>query len=308
MSLITNNTDLQPPLKKQKLEVEIGSDPVRTLPEEIIIKIFSFQEARGLVACSLVSRDWKRLAYDPSFWHLDLLKETHPHIGVIDGRAWKEYVNLKALNISLEDEPQSDIRKEILGVQKKLHSLPEVEGEDWIPDFIRLTIPKGHSLNKLAELCSSDANGKLLIKGNPSRIWSILHHVKKELGDKEVEKTRIIYITTNVFKGSTNKSLENQKEFLNACGMKLVETLPVATLAILGNVMADEDRLLPFLYGEYREDGEFPPFTRTSDMIGGKNVMVGGHSREGLYINNSDSSPCYLDGVGGYIEVEDLIK
>lgn len=47
----------------------------KILPEELILHVFSFLEIRDLGTCSLVSKQWKRIAEDNGLWKRKLLKE-----------------------------------------------------------------------------------------------------------------------------------------------------------------------------------------------------------------------------------------
>ncbi|HSW86752.1 MAG TPA: hypothetical protein VLG49_04535 [Rhabdochlamydiaceae bacterium] len=209
-----------------------------------------------------------------------MLTKLFPSITVKDGEVWKEHVDLEALGLSVKDEPVFNKNKEI-PFAKKLLAGAKVEGGAGIT---RLTIPKGHTFNKLEKFAESPKNG------NPTRFSYIWRRVRAELGDKEVAETRIIYITNNVLEGTRNKTIEKQKELAKEQEFEIPEALTAATLAILEHVSSEKQP-------SFRLFGDNPSTcTSTSNEINGFHLVVGGLPSAGFLVDGSDG--CVSDDIG----------
>lgn len=265
-------------------------------PRDLLKNIFTYLlSPEDLVRASRVCKKWHDATSDSSFDSFlrkaSMLTMLFPSITVKDGTFWEEHVDLEALGLSVKDEPVFNKNIEI-PFAKKLLARVKVEEEAGITRLItRLTIPKGHTFNKLEKFAESPK------EGNPTKFRYILQRVREELGDKEVAETRIVYITNNVLEGTRQKDIEKQQELVQEQGFELPDALTTATLPILKYVTSKKQPS-PRLFGD-----EPRTYTRTSNEIDGFHLIVGGFASAGLYVH--DDSFDYGDflGAAGSVEV-----
>ncbi|HSW87178.1 MAG TPA: F-box-like domain-containing protein [Rhabdochlamydiaceae bacterium] len=221
------------------------------VPEEIINHIFTFLSPKALCKAKGVCKEWERLASDERLWNAFDLARLFPSLKIIDGAVWNKYAG-----ICVDDEPTLDRYTEIKRLTKLFATL-HIEGDAGITRF---TLPKGLTFKILKELAKSPKEGN---RTNLRISWMA---VLEKLGDTPVENTRILYITNNVLKNTKGQPIKAVVNHVNGLGYRITEALPTAALSILTYISSD---------------GETPPpydhdFARTSDMINGYHVVIGG--------------------------------
>ncbi|HSW86078.1 MAG TPA: F-box protein [Rhabdochlamydiaceae bacterium] len=285
MSLVTNASKINP------LEHIAHSDNKLSIndyaPRELVKNIFTYLLPEDLVRASRVCKKWynatSESSFDSSLRKVSMLTKLFPSITVMDGPFWEEHFDLEALGLSVKDEPVFNKNKEI-PFAKKLLAGTKVEGEAGIT---RLTIPKGHTFNKLETLGESPK------EGNATKFRLIWQGVRRELGDKEAAETRIIYITNNILEGTREEDIGKQQELVEKQGYELPDVLTAATLPILKHVTSKKQPP-PCLFEE--------SYTRTSNEIDGRRMFVGGFGSAGLHVYPNIFRDVYV-GAGGSAEV-----
>jgi hypothetical protein len=187
-------------------------------------------------------------------------------------------VALPSFKPALEDALCLDKRKAISVLKRCLSSLP-IEGN---AGLTLLAIPKGLTFNKLIMLAISPKEGNI----NEFRyIWS-----SNEIGDIPVDKTYWIVITNNVFNGSRNLSVDDQKALVNKIGCEMPQVLE-ATVLLVVTFMGSGKRL-------YNDDPR--TYTRCTEQVCGYKLVVGGFSPDGVSVDGNHFDSVDV-GVGGVL-------
>lgn len=199
------------------------------LPDELILRIFTFLTPEEVASTSRVCRKWNRLGSDESLWTA-FLKKLFPSLKILNEETWKAHADLNALELSVDDVPPFDNRK-IIPELKRLFASLKIEGDAGIT---LLTMPRGLTFNKIVTLARSP------IQGDPVKFSYIWPRILEELGNKQIEKTHKIAITNSVLKESRDLSVRDQQELVNKSGCEMPGVLPAVTLAILTYISSQE--------------------------------------------------------------------
>lgn len=266
MSFITNSIDLRPPLKKQKLEQKVEKSHVESIPIELLFRIFEFLSPKDLVQTSCVCWKWNAVASHPFVWeHFDI-KKRYPSVNFIDENVWETHVDLPALGLSFDDAPPLNKRTTILALNK-LSSLDR-EGDAGIT-FI--TIPKGHSLNKLKQFIVAPK------QGNATCFRFIWKPIEETFGDILVDKTFRVVLTNAPLVGSRKMVVRDHRKLLKKMGCEMPELLPMATLPFLTYISSQETPPTRVWYSN-----NIQAQTSVSENIGKYILVVGNYLPNGL--------------------------
>jgi len=250
--------------------------------EEIILKIFGYLSVIELAKCGEVSRKWRRLACDATLWNAFDLRTISPSLKVFDELDWVTHVDLSSFGLDVTDAPPLDKRQAIPFLKRCLSSLP-IEGNAGVT---LLTIPKGLTFNTLVKLAGSPK------VGNAAKFGYIWDRISSEIGDIPVDRTYRIVITNNVFKKSRHLSVSDQKALMSKIGCEKSKVLE-ATVLLVVTFMVSGERLYsdnPWTY------------TRCSEQIAGYQLVVGGFSPNGVYIDSYGFDIVSVSiGVGGVL-------
>ena len=250
------------------------------LPEEIILRVFGHLTETELAKSGEVCRRWRRIASDVTLWNALDLRKFSPLLQVFDESDWLTHVNLPSFGLDVADAPPLDKRTTIPVLKRCLSSLP-IEGNAGVT---LLTIPKGLTFNKLVRLAG------LPEVGNITQFRFIWNRILAKLGDIPVDKTYRIVITNNVFTGSRNRSITDQKALVSRIGCEMPKVLE-ATVLLVVTLMSSGKRL-------YNDNPR--TYTRCLEQVSGYKTVVGDFSPDGVhvYISNCDIGS---DGASGVL-------
>jgi len=216
------------------------------------------------------------LAAHPSLWKLHFLTELFPSLKVIDKRVWKTFVDLKKLDLHIEDDPFFNERlymiRVLIPVLKRLFSQLVVNGD---AGLTLLTIPKNHTLPKIKSIVRSPKQGNQM-----DNFGHISPDVAASLNSYAVEEGYRVILSNNCLVGTHGLSPEDQSRFVAQYGGQLPRMLDVTTLAGFTYLLSPADspaRLFPHEPQEY---------TRTEEICGGYHGVFGDNGEEGFDLNN----------------------
>ena len=197
------------------------------------------------------------------------LKNLFPRLQVLDEKVWETHIDMTTYELDAAGDFPQD--KQMIKTLKNFASL-QTEGESGIT---LLTLPKGLTFNKLVKLAQSPK------QGNAAKFDYIFDRISEDLGDISVDKTYRVVITNNVLQGSRNRSIADQQDLVDILGCKMPEMLTVATLVILTHISSPA---VPSLIRLYNDNPM--TFTRCSELIAGRNLVVVGLAPAGFCINS----------------------
>ncbi len=275
MSLVANRQEVNNNLVGENFNTT-NKDPIKTLPIEIISIIFSHLDIVTLGRSCCVSKDWNRLANDPILWKKAIYRE------IAFGNAdWaKSFGDDVVKGEDRKEELSSLPWKEFIEDCKKFKSIfPEKNAKDTLM-LVRLpkTLNSGLTLKSLGELAK-----KYFSKSDTGYrfIWSA---IIQELGDKSIDKSRWVLMSTDVLPGSINKSYEEQQKIVadlaekSLIGYEFPKTLESA-VCILSQYFFDSKTRL------FNDDPW--TYTRCKENVQGYQTVVGGFAPAGLLVSIS---------------------
>lgn len=215
--------------------------PVPTLPNELVAHIFTFLTPEALAArASLVSKDWRELALEPSLWRV--------FIKFFGQAEWEKHADVKTMGLEFEaktiDMPTAI--KEALPLFAKLDAevtaycthngvpIGEKPGIDKNLGVEFLDIPKNLTLDKLFAFAKAPKQGSA-INFNSSAAgihWSWAHSwipFLREFGDKAVEQPYRIMITRGIVWRTRNWKLDDQEATLKRLGCVHPKVIEITT-------------------------------------------------------------------------------
>ena len=204
--------------------------PIQHLPKDLRLVIFKFLEPKDLGRASRVCREWKELASMPSLWKVFDLKKLFPKLSVIHKGVWEKHVDIVSYGLSFEGEDRIDRREVIKNLYEMFANL-EIEGDAGIT---LMTIPEGHTFNKLVEFAASPK------EGNKTGFSYIAPDLTKQFRDDPVKKTYLVALTNSVLKNSRNVMVEKQQNRLTELKCDLPDVLEASTLPILTYISSHE--------------------------------------------------------------------
>jgi F-box-like len=251
------------------------------VPKDVLQLIFKLLPPEELLTVNKVCRAWYHISSRDSLWGSFDLREVFPNATFIDKEAWKTYVDVDKHKLELEEKERPYVIKQDYIEIKRMESRVE-EGQG----ITILTLPKGLTFNKVKAFAASHKIGN---KTDFENIWA---RITEELGNKEIEETTTVAITNGIFKGSRNKSVEEQKKLVEGLNCEMPGLVSVAALAIMRFIISDADQPI-------RLFGDFPlTYTRCEEKLDKLQVAFGGFALGGpvAYLHNFDHDS---RGVGG---------
>ena len=253
----------------------IKQDPISSLPEELVLEIFSHLDLATLGRICLVSKELKRIASDEKLW-----KKADVYDKAISNKKWAQWFGEEVVKDEDLEEEWRSLPWNIAGI---LESRCPIFPEKRVIDthmLVRLpkTLNGGLTLKSLGELAkkyfSNSDNGYRYIWGP----------IVQELGDKSIDKSHWVLMTKDVLPGSRNKSLGEQQKIVAELAEKSLisyevpETLESAA-CILSQYFGSNTRLFtdkPWTY------------TRCKEKVQGYQTVVGGFAPTGLNVCHDD--------------------
>jgi hypothetical protein len=264
--------------------INLKQDPIRFLPDELVLEVFSCLNLASLGAICSVCKEWKRLSQDPILWKIAIYREI-----AFGNDKWARCFGKDAVKDEDQREEFSSLPwMNFIEDCKKFQSLfPEKKAKDCLM-LVRLpkTLKGGFTLKNL---------GRLVVKYSYNNIGlDIWTGVADELGDKPIDKSRWVLMTKDILPESRNKSYGEQQKIIAGLVEKFLRGYEVpealdATACILAHYFDSKVHLFndkPWTY------------TRCKDKVQGVQISVGGFQRDCLsVIADGDNQDYNCDGV-----------
>ena len=252
-----------------------NQSPISSLPNELVLEIFSYLNLATLGTICRVSKEWKRLASEPILWKIAIYKEI-----AFGNDKWaqcfeKDVVKDEDSREEFSSFPWNDFIKDC----KKFKSVfPEKNAKD---SLMLVRLPK--TLNGQLTLKSLGELAKRYFPDSDTGYDFIWSPVVVELGDKSIDKSRWVLMTKDVLPGSRNESYAKQKDIVADLAQKALISYEVpeileATVCILAQYFGSNTRLF----------SDSPrTYTRCKENVQGHQVVVGGLASAGLEVNRN---------------------
>ncbi len=248
-------------------------DPIHSLPDELILEVFSHLNLATLGTICCVSKEWKRLANEPILWKIAIYREI-----AFGNDKWAQCFGKDVVKDEDSTEEFSSLpSNDFIADCKKFKSIfPEKNAKDSLM-LVRLpkTLNGGLTLKSLGELA------KKYFSDSDTGYRVIRSDIVDELADKSIDKSHWVLMTKDVLPGSRNKSYDEQQKIVadlaekSLISYEVPETLESAA-CILSQYFDSNIRLFsdnPWTY------------TRCKDKVQGfEMVIVGGLSPAGLVV------------------------
>ena len=184
-------------------------DPIAILPDELVLKIFSYLNLATLGTIYCVSKAWKQLANEPivnepNLWKTGIYREI-----AFGNDKWAQCFGADVIKDEDSKEefyslPWSDF---IADCKKFKSMFPERNAKDSLM-LVRLpkTLNGGLTLKSLGELA------KKYFSNSDTGYNFIFPAIIQKLGDQSLAKSHWVIMTKDVLPESRNKSYEEQKK------------------------------------------------------------------------------------------------
>ena len=260
-------------------------DPIAILPDELVLKIFSYLNLATLGTIYCVSKAWKQLANEPIVNEPNLWKTAIYREIAFGNDKWAQCFGTNVVkNEDNREEFSSLPSDDFIADCKKFKSIfPERNAKDSLM-LVRLpkTLNGGLTLKSLGELakkCFSASDTGYRI------IWAT---IIQEQGDKSIDKSQWVLMTKDVLPGSRDKSYGEQQKIVADLAKKSLisyevpETLEAAA-CILSQYFGSNIRLFsdnPWTY------------TRCKEKVQDFQTVIGCFAPAGLHLSSGgfDSS------------------
>jgi F-box domain len=255
----------------QELVENINQRPLNSLPEELVLEIFSQLNLATHGKSRLVSKGWNQFLGESTRWKRTVYKEIAP----FGNDEWAKCFGKDVVKNEEDDKEEFlSLSPAIVEDYRRFKSaFPEKSAKDSLM-FVRL--PK--TLNGRLTLKSLGEMAKRYFPDNDTGYNFISPAIFDELGDKSIDKSRWVLMTKDVLPGSRYKSYDKQKYIIAnlaqkaLIGYEVPETLEAAA-CILAKYFDSNTRLFsdnPWTY------------TRCKENVQNLQTFVGGFAPAGL--------------------------
>ena len=261
---------------------ETKQDSIKTLPDELVLKVFFYLNIATLGTICCVNKAWKQLANDPI-----LLKKAIYREIAFGNDKWAQCFGADVVKDEDKREEFSSLPSDdFIADCKKFKSIfPGRNAKDSLM-LVRLpkTLNGGLTLKNLGELA------KKYFSYSDRGYGFILPPIVQELGDKSIDKSHWVLMTKGILPGSRAKSYSEQQKIVadlaekSLIGYEVPDTLESA-VCILSQYFGSNIRLFsdnPWTY------------TYCKDEFEGYQTVVGGFASAGLIV----SYDIYHDNLG----------
>jgi len=163
-------------------------DPFSSLPDELVLKIFSYFDLATLGRICLVSKKWKQIACDETLW-----KKANVYDKAISNRKWAQWFGEEVVKDEDLEEEWKSLPWNIAGILESC--CPIFPGKRVIDTHMLVRIPKtlngGLTLKSLGELA------KKYFSNSNTGYRFIFPAIVEEQGDKSIDKSRWVLMTTS---------------------------------------------------------------------------------------------------------------
>lgn len=253
---------------------EIKLDFINALPKELALKILSSSNLSGLGINCLISKEWKLLSSNPILWKTAIHRELSFHNG-----KWAQAFDENIVKDEDPEEEFSSLPSNIVEYYQDFQrKFPEKQAKD---SLMLVRLPK--TLNGELTLNSFKDLVKKYFPKNNNGYRVFWDAIANQLGNKPIEESYWVLMTTDIIPESENKDYDEQQELIKnkLPGYEIPGTLE-AVVCILSQYFASNTRLF--------KDNPWS-FTRCSDTVQGSQTLVGGFATTGpriqILINNT---------------------
>ena len=247
-------------------------DPFSSLPDELVLKIFSYFDLTTLGRICLVSKKWKQIACDETLW-----KKANVYDKAISNRKWAQWFGEEVVKDEDLEEEWKSLPWNIAGILESC--CPIFPGKRVIDTHMLVRIPKtlngGLTLKSLGELA------KKYFSNSNTGYRFIFPAIVEEQGDKSIDKSRWVLMTKDVLPGSGNKSSGEQQKIIADLAEKSLISYEVpealeSAASILSQYFDSNTRLFndnPWIY------------TRCKEKIQDSQIVIGGFTPAGFAVS-----------------------
>ena len=263
-------------------------DPIAILPDELVLKIFSYLNLATLGTIYCVSKAWKQLANEPIVNEPNLWKTAIYREIAFGNDKWAQCFGADVIKDEDSKEEFSSLPwSDFIADCKKFKSMfPERNAKDSLM-LVRLpkTLNGGLTLKSLGELA------KKYFSNSDTGYNFIFPAIIQKLGDQSIAKSHWVIMTKDVLPESRNKSYEEQKKIINELAEESLVNYQVAEIlesatCILSQYFGSKIRLF---------SNEPWTYTHCKETIQNHQTVVGGFTLKGIDIGYSK----YTDKVTG---------
>jgi len=257
---------------------ETKQDPIEILPDELILEVFSHLNLVTLGTICCVSKAWKRLANEPILWKIAIYREI-----AFGNDKWAQCFGVDVVKDEDNREEFSSLPSDafISDCKKFKNIFPEKNAKDSLM-LVRLpkTLNGGLTLKNLGELAKKSDTGYRFI-------WPA---IIQEQGDKSIDKSQWVLMTTDVLPGSRNKSCgEQQKIVADLAEKSLISYEVPETLESVACIFSQ------YFGSNIRLFGDNPcTYTRCKEKVQGYQLVVGGFTPAGLRVSRYNYGNDYI--------------
>ena len=272
------------PVNKQFDQINsIQLDPVKVLPDELVLPVFSHLNLATLGTICLVSKEWQRLASEPNLWKIGIYREI-----AFGNDKWAQCFGEDIVKDENREEEFSSLPAEefIEDCKKFKRVFPEIKPRDFL---MLVRLPK--TLNGQLTMKSLGELAKKYFPNSDTGYWYIKPAILNVLGDKSVDKSRWVVMTKDVLPGSRTKSYTDQQDMVANLAQKVL-----IGYEIPGTLEASACILSQFFDSSIRLFNDNPwTFTRCKDNVhGGAQTVVGGFAPAGLFVSRNPYADDYI--------------
>jgi F-box domain len=262
-------------------ELDTNQSPILdSLPEELVLEIFSHLNLAIHGKSRLVSKGWDQFLGEPTRWKRTVYKEIAP----FGNDEWAKCFGKDVVKNEEDDKEEFlSLFPDIIEDYRRFKSVfPEKNAKD---SLMLVRLPK--TLNGQLTLQSLGELAKRYFPDSNMGYRYICSTIVNKLGDKSIDKSRWVLMTKDILPESRHKSYNKQKNIVAnlaqkaLIGYEVPETLEAAA-CILAQYFDSNTRLF-----------NDSPWILCKENVLGYQTVVGGFATAGLYVA---STAHYISG------------
>ena len=251
---------------EQRLPVAMGP----ALQDDVLLEIFGFLSAQGLIQAALVNRQWKKLVFDPISWSPRALPE-QPKLKITN-ISWPDPTVVFRVDLNAMRPSPRDQRALTCYLSWKFEHLQTEEiwrcGRLQTQENVEVavfTVLKGLTINHMLQIGTDPRWGK------PITFNFSWDRILEVLGDAPVEETYQVAITMSMLQDTRHQPVTAHQKILKKMGVgwrrpRVIEEL---LFSLLMRNNSQEDPSAP------RDEHERPIYTSCQDRVDGRKVAIG---------------------------------
>jgi len=257
------------PTEEVNMANRARKDPYEIIPRELCLEIFSYLNLHELGVSSRVSKIWGSLISTPNLWRTAVYREI-----AFSSKDWAQWDENIVKGVDFTEEVLSLPENIAEELRRSYEAFP---GKSIRETHLLVRMAKGLTINKLGELA------KKYFPSNDDGYRYISTNIVNELGDKAVDESVWLLMTTEEVDGTRNKSYSRQKNIVAELAKRARVPYEVpTTLEAATCILAEYSRSRKRLFGD-----TIPPFTFTNcqENVQGSPTGVGHFAPSGLFVD-----------------------